>query len=87
MSESYLIWSHEHMQWWLPGQAGYTSRLSEAGRYTHAEALMLCAQAIPGTARRIGALPELPVRAPDVASIVADYDSRYPDRRMDEPWE
>lgn len=34
----YVIWSHEHQQWWGPDRAGYTSYLKQAGRYTAREA-------------------------------------------------
>ena len=34
----YVIWSWRHSQWWKPDHAGYTSHLSEAGRYTEQEA-------------------------------------------------
>ena len=34
----YVIWSHEHHQWWAPNFLGYTPDLAKAGRYTRAEA-------------------------------------------------
>ena len=34
----YLIWSHEHRQWWGPGHCGYTASIERAGRYTKNEA-------------------------------------------------
>ncbi len=34
----YVIWSHEHHQWWRPDAMGYTPNLEEAGRYTREEA-------------------------------------------------
>lgn len=34
----YVIWSHEHDQWWRPDSMGYTPNLHEAGRYTREEA-------------------------------------------------
>lgn len=74
MSEArdYLIWSHEHGAWWTAGH-GYARRLSEAGRYARTEAMRICANAIPGTANRIGALPELPVRLEDVMLLRDGY--------------
>jgi hypothetical protein len=66
MSDPYLIWSHEHKRWWGPGESGYTRHVSQAGRYSHADAVAICAKAIPGNAKALGALPELPVRLSDV---------------------
>jgi hypothetical protein len=34
----YLLWSVEHHQWWAAGGRGYTSDLTQAGRYPFAEA-------------------------------------------------
>jgi hypothetical protein len=42
----YLIWSNEHEGWWGPGRCGYT-RLGKAGVYTRAEAIQICADAVP----------------------------------------
>jgi hypothetical protein len=66
----YLVWSHEHGAWWRPGGLGYTPRLSEAGRFSRADALMICANAIPGTAARKGWLPELPIALTDVLDML-----------------
>ena len=68
----YLIWSHEHGAWWAAGR-GYARWLSEAGRYTRTEAIRISANAIPGTANRIGALPELPARLEDVMLLRDGY--------------
>jgi len=65
----YLIWSHEHSAWWGPGEHGYTPELTEAGRYTREDALRICRKAMPGTAARLGALPELPVRLADLKEL------------------
>jgi hypothetical protein len=81
MAGEYLIWSHEHRAWWGPGRSGYTPRLSQAGRYSHAEALRLCAEAMPGTSTDMGALPELPVLEADVLAMVEHYDTQFPTRR------
>jgi hypothetical protein len=35
----FLIWSEEHGAWWLPGGAGYTTSIREAGRYMLEQAL------------------------------------------------
>jgi len=34
----YAIWSIEHNGWWRLGRHGYTQYLSEAGKYSRAEA-------------------------------------------------
>ena len=73
----YLVWSHEHAAWWTPGR-GYAARLSEAGHFTRAEALRICGNAMPGTADRIGALPELPVRLADVLELRDAHRLRSP---------
>lgn len=75
--DAWLVWSHEHRQWWRPGRWGYTPRLSEAGRYSHADALAICQKAVPGAAH-FGALTELPVRLEDVLLMLRGRDgSRY----------
>jgi hypothetical protein len=71
--ETYLIWSHEHGAWWGPFGRGYVTRISEAGRYDRRAAMMMCARAIPGTAERMGRLPELPVRASDLEALRGMY--------------
>lgn len=88
MSEpaAYMIWSLEHSLWWGPHRRGYTISIAEAGLYSHAVALNICARAIPGASTRIGgALPDLPVRQDDINAMVLIYRSHYPDRT--EPWE
>jgi hypothetical protein len=83
--DHYLIWSNEHNAWWGPDQAGYVRQLSRAGRYSRAEALDICASAIPGTAHHMKQFPEIPVRLADVHSFVADHERRFP--KTGEPWE
>lgn len=85
--DAYLIWSHEHSAWWRPERLGYTWSLSRAGRYSWAEALMICRDAIPGAARqRNGALPELPVRLADLLDMLRGPDgAEY--EPGGEPWE
>lgn len=78
MTDVYLIWSHEHGGWWGPGRAGYVRSISKAGRYSRDEALTICAEAIPGDARRLGALPELPVRKADVLVMRDAFRGRFP---------
>jgi hypothetical protein len=70
--DRYLVWSHEHRQWWGPNRCGYTARMSLAGRYSHREALDICANAAPG-AEMNGALTELPVWLGDLKMIRAMY--------------
>lgn len=56
----YLIWSNEHRAWWKPHRQGYTKRVKDAGRYSEAEVLEICTDAIPGR-RPSAPLPEIPV--------------------------
>lgn len=73
MNEVYLIWSHEHGLWWGPGGNGYVRSMSKAGQYTREAALLICMKAMPGTARRMGTLPELPVRLADVLAFTSAH--------------
>jgi hypothetical protein len=73
----YLVWSHEHGAWWGPGRNGYTRRLSLAGRYTRAAAVEIATESIPGTADRMGDLPELPVRLADVEAMRERFHARF----------
>lgn len=75
-NDLYLIWSHEHAAWWLHS-GGYTKSLTAAGRYNKKSALKICAEAVPGTAAKLGALPELPVRLADVVTILDGVDPRW----------
>lgn len=47
MATKYLIWSHEHDQWWRPNREGYTPRIEEAGRYTFDEVAEVVVPHIP----------------------------------------
>jgi hypothetical protein len=85
IDDPYLVWSHEHRGWWRPRCIGYTPRVSEAGRYTRDGALTICANAIPDTAQRIGALPEIPVRLADLMAMQARFD-RDRVAALPEPW-
>jgi hypothetical protein len=84
--DTYLVLSAEHGGWWGPDHCGYTYRLSEAGRYSRADALMICADAIPGTASRMRALPELPVRLADVLAMLRGPNGEEYEPGS-EPWE
>jgi len=69
LSNSYLVWSHEHSAWWRPARQGYTTFLERAGRYTRDEALAICIQ-------RDGFDPskapyEIPVREEDALACAA----------------
>ena len=37
-----FIWSNEHSAYWKADSRGYTSRLSDAGRYPLSEAVEIC---------------------------------------------
>lgn len=65
----YLVWSNEHMGWWMPGGWGYSPALRSAGRYTRDSALRICREAIP-TAAHIGLISEVPVRLADVEEFL-----------------
>ena len=85
-TKMYLIWSHEHGGWWGPGRSGYVRSISAAGRYSRDEALRICAEAIPGDAARLGALPELPVREDDLRIMGDRFRGMFPDVPK-EAWE
>ena len=75
---AYLIWSHEHDGWWSEGGWGYTRSMAAAARYSRAKALEICERAIPGTAARMDALPELPVREEDARVLAERFRATYP---------
>jgi hypothetical protein len=66
----FLIWSPENQAWRLPGGMGYTSDLMEAGRFTRAEALGICRNALPDRWHPARPLPELPIREIDLAHML-----------------
>ncbi len=41
----WLVWSNQRGMWWRADHTGYTQYVEEAGRYTHAEAAKIVAQA------------------------------------------
>jgi hypothetical protein len=78
MSDKYLIWSSEHRAWWGPGRMGYVRRVENAGRYSHEEAMRICTEAMPGTSKLLGMLPELPVPLEDVKVMLEMFSLDYP---------
>lgn len=44
-SKNWLIWSNEHGAWWRPNAAGYTAFRVAAGRYSYADAVVICDKA------------------------------------------
>ena len=86
MAEQYLIWSHEHSAWWGAERCGYVRSIRRAGRYSHAEALDICRNAIPGTSRILGALPELPVLEADLLAMRNYFREHLPNVE-EEAWE
>ena len=77
MTHDYLIWSNEHSGWWRENRCGYAGRIEDAGRYTQAEALEICTNAMPG--RRDGEpLNEIPVREEDVRFMLQRFAGTYP---------
>jgi hypothetical protein len=85
-NRKYAVWSNEHNAWWRGAQAGYTASRAEAGVYTREAALAICLAAIPGTAHRLGVLPEIPVAFEDLEEIARQYRSLYPSAPID-AWE
>jgi hypothetical protein len=81
----YHIWSHEHGKWWGSFGNGYTRRLSEAGRYTKRDAILICCRAMPGSALHLSAFPEIPVRRSDVQEVADLYNGQKLSGK--EPWE
>jgi hypothetical protein len=67
--DQYLVWSNEHRGWWRAGRCGYTPGLMDAGKYSRAQAIDICREAIP-SAMYIGTISEIPVRASDVTEFL-----------------
>ena len=67
--ETYLVWSNEHVGWWKPGGWGYGRGLNQAGRFTRAQAIAICRDALP-TAGRLGVISEIPVRLADLQAVL-----------------
>lgn len=45
----YKIWSHYHSQWWKPAEAGYTSKVDEAGLYSAHDAMRIAIYSLRNT--------------------------------------
>ena len=66
MDRDHLIWSEEHGAWWRPGGRGYTTRITEAGRYSKGEAEHICANANVGAPFGGGKrFHEIAIKAPE----------------------
>ena len=76
--DAYLVWSHEHAAWWAPALGGYTKSLTAARVFSRHEALLVCTEAMPGAARKMGTLPELPVRREDAVMLRDRYRGMCP---------
>jgi hypothetical protein len=61
----YLVWSHEHAAWWR-AYSGYTRTAAKAARWTRAEAIEICRNALPGW-KPDTPLPDILVREDDLA--------------------
>lgn len=70
MTDSYLVWSHEHGAWWRENRCGYAVPLAAAGRYTREEAISICARARDGWPKNT-APTEIPVREADALECEA----------------
>jgi len=69
-NDIYLIWSNEHMGWWMHGGFGYTTSLRNAGNFGRARALEICRGAI-FSAPHVGHISEIPVRLADLQEFLA----------------
>lgn len=68
-SAIWLIYSREHNAFWKPNERGYTTLVTEAGRYTGPRALRICIDANLGLAER--SPNEVAVLDPEVAVLNA----------------
>jgi hypothetical protein len=51
LMSDYLIWSNEYRAWLGPGRNRYAARVEHASRYTQEQALRICTESMPATAR------------------------------------
>jgi hypothetical protein len=83
MTDSYLIWSHEHSGWWRPGGLGYSSNIDSAGRFTRNHALDICRRALPGQYKPGWPLPELPIAEADLMAVLRPEKKRAAGARQE----
>jgi hypothetical protein len=68
-NDPYLVWSNEHGGWWKAGGWGYDPGLKSAGRFTRAQAIKICRDALP-TSAHLKMVSEIPVRLADVNEML-----------------
>ena len=73
--DTYLVWSNENGGWLGRSGVGCVSNIEDAGQFSHARALEICANAEPGP-RSSERLLDLPVRYSD-ATFVLFRQSRF----------
>ena len=71
----YLIWSNEHRAWWRPSEAGYTTHVEAAGRYSRERAIAICRDARGGW-REGTPPPEIPVLEADALEALEALGTR-----------
>ena len=69
IKDPYLVWSNENGGWLGRSGVGCVSNIEDAGQFSHARALEICASAKPGR-RSSERLLDLPVRYSDASFIV-----------------
>ena len=80
IKDPYLVWSTEFSGWLGPSRVGYVSNIENAGQFSHATALEICADAKPG--RRINEqLRNLPVRYRDATFLLYRQSARLRERQ------
>jgi hypothetical protein len=68
IKDPYLVWSSDNGGWLAPSGVGYSSNIKQAGQFSHARALEICANPNPGR-RSAQRLNDLPVRYSDASFI------------------
>ena len=59
-----------YLGYWAPGRTGYSTDLVPARRYSRAEAIDICHNALPGHWAAGPAVPGLPVREDDLVAML-----------------
>ena len=78
--DPYLVWSIEFSGWLGPSRVGYVSNIENAGQFSHATALEICANAKSG--RRINEqLRNLPVWYRDITFLLYRQSARLRERQ------